>query len=159
MNSFDDFREIVRAAEPMAQLTWFRLGGPADFLARPQGVESLAALLLRCQELGVEARILGGGSNVLVRDEGVRGLVVHLESPAFSDLTIEDNRVTAGAAVPLTALISQSARAGLAGLENLTGIPGTVGGALRGNAGNRQGSIGPFVRRLTVLDAAGRVQV
>ena len=61
--------------------------------------------------------------------------------------------------MPLTALISQSARAGLAGLEVLTGIPGTVGGALRGNAGDRQGSIGQFVRRATVLDAAGEIQV
>ena len=74
-------------------------------------------------------------------------------------MSITDNLVTAGAAVPLTALISQSARAGLAGLEILTGIPGTVGGALRGNAGGRQGAIGQFVRRATVLDSAGEIQV
>src|SRR3954447_11427671 len=159
MNSFDDFREIVRADEPMAPLTWFRLGGPADFLARPQGVESLAALLLRCQELWVEARILGGGSNVLVRDEGVRGLVVHLESPAFADVAIEGRRGRVGAAVPLTALISQTARAGLAGLEILTGIPGTVGGALRGNAGGRQGALGQVARGATVLDTANEIQI
>ena len=67
--------------------------------------------------------------------------------------------VEAGAAVPLTALISHSARAGLAGLEILTGIPGTVGGALRGNAGGRQGAIGQFVRRATVLDPADEIQV
>ena len=70
-----------------------------------------------------------------------------------------NNVVEAGAAVPLTALISHSARAGLAGLEVLTGIPGTVGGALRGNAGDRQGSIGQFVRRATVIDAADEIQV
>ena len=86
-------------------------------------------------------------------------LVVHLESPYFSDVSLEENIVTAGAAVPLTALISQTARAGLAGLEILTGIPGTVGGALRGNAGGRQGAIGQFVRRATVLDTANEIQI
>jgi UDP-N-acetylmuramate dehydrogenase len=96
---------------------------------------------------------------VLVRDEGVKAVVIHLESPAFSDVAIESHVVHAGAAVPLTALISHSARAGLAGLELLTGIPGTVGGALRSNAGDRQGSIGQFVRRATVIDNAGEVQV
>ena len=69
-------------------------------------------------------KILGGGSNVLVRDGGVEALVIQLESPFFSDVTIEDNLVSVGTAVPLTALISQTARAGLAGLEVLTGIPG-----------------------------------
>src|SRR5262249_45768664 len=97
--------------------------------------------------------------HVLARDHGVDAMVIHLESPAFSDVAINGNVVAAGAAVPLTALISHSARAGLAGLEVLTGIPGTVGGALRGNAGARQGSVGQFVRRATVIDAAGAVQV
>ena len=103
--------------------------------------------------------MLGGGSNLLVRDAGVEGVVIHLESPAFSDVQIEGTTVHAGAAVPLTALISQTSRAGLAGLEILTGVPGTVGGALRGNAGSRSGSIGQFVRSVTVLDAQGEIQV
>ncbi|HWE35998.1 MAG TPA: UDP-N-acetylmuramate dehydrogenase [Isosphaeraceae bacterium] len=159
MNSFDDFRTAVKPAEPLAPHTWFRLGGPAEFLARPADLDELVALLRRGREEGLPYRILAGGSNVLVRDEGVKGLVLHLESPAFADVTIDGRRVTAGAAVPLTALISQTARAGLAGLENLTGIPGTVGGALRGNSGGRQGSIGQFARRAVVLDAADEVQV
>ena len=119
----------------------------------------MVGLIRRCREAGVPFRVLGGGSNVLVRDEGFPGLVIHLESPAFSDVTIEGGRVEAGAAVPLTALISQTARAGLAGLEVLTGIPGTVGGALRGNSGGRQGAIGTFVRRVTVVDDSGEVIV
>jgi UDP-N-acetylmuramate dehydrogenase len=159
MHSFDDFRAIVRSDEPLAPHVWFRLGGPAAFLARPQTVEQLLGLLRRCREQGLPFKVLGGGSNVLVRDEGVNALVIHLESPAFSDLTVEGEAVEAGAAVPLTALISQSARSGLAGLEVLTGIPGTVGGALRGNAGGRQGAIGQFVRRATVIDADGEVRV
>lgn len=157
MGPFDDFTEIVRTSAPLAPLTWFRLGGPAEFLARPRDLAELQGMLDRCREAGLPYHILSGGSNVLVRDEGVRGLVVHLESPAFSDVTIERGEVECGAAVPLTALISRTARAGLAGLEVLTGIPGTVGGALRGNAGGRQGAIGQFVRRVSVLDASGRV--
>lgn len=159
MGPFEEFRGIVTANEPLAPLTWFRLGGPAEFMARPRTAEVLAALLRRCREAGPPGRILSGGSNVLVRDEGVPGLVILLESPAFADVRVDGHRVEAGAAVPLTALISQTARAGLAGLEILTGIPGTVGGALRGNSGGRQGSIGQFVRRVTVLDSTETVQV
>jgi UDP-N-acetylmuramate dehydrogenase len=159
MHSFDDFRAIVKADEPLAPLTWFRLGGQAAFLARPGTVDELVALLQHARSLGLPARVLSGGSNVLVRDEGFPGLVIHLESPVFSDVQIDGTRVEAGSAVPLTALISQTARAGLAGLEVLTGIPGTVGGALRGNSGGRQGAIGNFIRSVTVLDDAGRVQV
>src|SRR5689334_13639229 len=159
MHLFDDFRETVKSGEPMAPHVWFRLGGPATFLARPRTLDQLLGLLRRVRGEGMPVKILSGGSNVLVRDEGVDALVVHLESPAFSDLTVRDHIVEAGAAVPLTALISHSARAGLAGLEVLTGIPGTVGGALRGNAGSRQGAIGQFVRRATVLDPANEIQV
>lgn len=158
MPSFDDFRAIVKADEPLAPLTWFRLGGPAAFLARPRDIDEVASLLHHAHDLGLPARVLSGGSNVLVRDEGFPGLVLHLESPVFSDVTIDGTRVESGAAVPLTALISQTARAGLAGLEVLTGIPGTVGGALRGNVGGRQGAIGNFVRSVTVLGEDGSVR-
>jgi UDP-N-acetylmuramate dehydrogenase len=159
MHSFDDFRAIVQADQPLAPHVWFRLGGPAQFLARPHTLEELLGLLHRCRDEQLPFRLLSGGSNVLVRDQGVEAMVIHLESPAFSDVSIADGVVRAGAAVPLTALISHSARAGLTGLEVLTGIPGTVGGALRCNAGDRQGSIGQFVRRATVIDPAGLVQV
>src|SRR5580700_2040401 len=159
MHSFDDFRGTVKTGEPLAPLVWFRLGGPAAYFANPRQLDELIALLNRCRQEGIAFKILGGGSNVLIRDEGVNALVIHLESPFFSDLTVRENIVEAGAAVPLTALISHSARAGLGGLEVLTGIPGTVGGALRGNAGGRQGAIGQYVRRAMVLDVADEIQV
>lgn len=159
MPPLDEFRDFVRPAQPLAPLTWFRLGGPAEFLARPTSLEQLAALIKRCREAGIPSRIISGGSNILVRDEGVPGVVVHLESPAFSDVSLKETTVEAGAAVPLTALISQTARAGLAGLESLTGIPGTVGGALRGNSGGRQGTIGQFVSSVTVLTDEAELQV
>jgi UDP-N-acetylmuramate dehydrogenase len=150
---------MVKTAEPLAPLVWFRLGGPAAYFARPRQPDELVTLLKRARDAGIAFKILGGGSNVLVRDEGIDALVIHLESPYFSNLTVRENVVSAGAAVPLTSLISGSARAGLAGLEILTGIPGTVGGALRGNAGERQGAIGQFVCRATVLDPADEIQV
>jgi UDP-N-acetylmuramate dehydrogenase len=159
MNPFDGFLDFVKPDASLAPLLWFRLGGPAAYSARPRTLDELVAVLRRAQQAGLAFKILGGGSNVLVRDEGVDALVVHLESPYFSDVALEENIVTAGAAVPLTALISQTARGGLAGLEILTGIPGTVGGALRGNAGGRQGAIGQFVRRATVLDTANEIQI
>ena len=159
MHLFDDFRGTVKLDVPLAPLVWFRLGGAAAYFASPRQLDELVALLNRCRQEGIAFKILGGGSNVLLRDEGVNALVIHLESPFFSDLTVRENIVEAGAAVPLTALISHSARAGLGGLEVLTGIPGTVGGALRGNAGGRQGAIGQFVRRATVLDPSDLVQV
>ena len=159
MHSFDDFRAIVTADEPLAPHLWFRLGGPAAYLARPKALDQLLGLMRRCRDEELPFKILSGGSNVLVRDEGVEAMVIHLESPAFSDVTVRGNLVEAGAAVPLTALISQSARAGLAGLEILTGIPGTVGGSLRCNAGDRLGAIGQFVRKAIVIDAAGEAQV
>lgn len=159
MHLFDDFREIVKTDEPMAPHVWFRLGGKAAYLARPKNREQLLGLIARSREAALPFKILSGGSNILVRDEGVNALVIQMESPAFSDVAVNGSVIEAGAAVPLTALISQSARSGLAGLEILTGIPGTVGGALRGNAGSRQGSIGQFVRRATVIDASDKVQV
>ncbi|MGE3818716.1 MAG: UDP-N-acetylmuramate dehydrogenase [Isosphaeraceae bacterium] len=159
MHLFDDFREIVRPDEPLAPLLWFRVGGPAAYLARPRNRDELIAVLRRAREVGLPFKVLGGGSNVLVRDEGIQALVIHLESPAFSEVTVHERSIEAGAAVPLTSLISHSARAGLAGLEKFTGIPGTVGGALRGNAESRHDAIGQYVRKVTVLDAADEVRV
>jgi UDP-N-acetylmuramate dehydrogenase len=159
MHPFEEFGGIVRTDEPMAHRVWFRLGGPAAHFASPRTLDELVGLMRRCRDEEIAFKILGGGSNVLVRDEGVDALVVLLESPFFADIQVRGSIVEAGAAVPLTALISHSARAGLAGLEVLTGIPGTVGGALRGNAGGRQGAIGQFVRRATVLDPSDEIQV
>ncbi len=152
MEPFDQTMEPVRVAESLSPLNWFRLGGPAQFFARPSTTEALTELLERCRDADLSWRVIASGSNILVRDQGVKGLVIQLESPSFADVAIEGNEITAGAAVPLTALISQAARSGLSGLESLTGIPGTVGGAVRGNSGGRQGSIGPLVHRVMMLD-------
>ncbi len=100
-------------------------------------------------------RVLGGGSNLLVRDEGVVGVVLHLSDPTFSKIDVAGTSVTAGSAASLSHLISHSVKEGLAGLDTLVGIPGTVGGALHGNAGGKSGDIGQYVRSVSVVTTTG----
>jgi UDP-N-acetylmuramate dehydrogenase len=154
-----EFDAIIKRNEPLAPYTYLKLGGPAEMLVQPRSVEELSAVVSRCEQEGVPLRVLGGGCNLVVSDEGVAGVVLRLTEPAFTGVEVEGRRVTAGAGAPVSALISASARHGLAGLETLVGIPGTVGGALRTNAGDRVGDIGLFVRRVTVLDGRGAAQV
>jgi UDP-N-acetylmuramate dehydrogenase len=159
MAALEDFADIVKRHEPLAPYTYFKLGGPAEMLVQPRSVEELAAVVRRCAQDRIPLHLLGGGCNILIRDEGVRGAVVRLSAPAFTQVTVVGRRVRAGTGAALSALISQAARHGLAGLETLIGIPGTVGGALRCNAGDRSGEIGPYVRLVEVLDGRGDVQV
>src|SRR5207302_5526776 len=159
MAALDDFAEIVKRNEPLAPYTYLRLGGPADLLVQPRTREELSAAVRRCFQEHIPLRVMGGAGNVLVRDEGVRGAVLRLSEPAFTHIQIEGRRAKAGAGAAVSALISQAARHGLAGLETLIGIPGTVGGALRCNAGDRTGDIGQFVRQVEVLDSRGVAQV
>jgi UDP-N-acetylmuramate dehydrogenase len=151
------FEHIVRQAEPLAPHTWFQLGGPAEFFAEPRTLDELQGLVRRCAEEELPIRVLGGGSNVLVRDEGVPGLVVRFAEGVFADIQVAAGRVTAGGAAKLGHVISSAVREGLAGLEALVAIPGTVGGALHGNAGSRGGDIGQWTRRATVMTRSGEV--
>jgi len=157
MRSLNDFSEITVRDEPLAPHTWLKIGGPAQYFIRPRAVEELVEVVRCCHETQTPVRVLGGGSNLLVRDEGVSGAVIRLEHPAFAQIQVDGNLVTSGAGALLSTLISHSVKAGLAGLDTLVGIPGTVGGALHGNAGGRNGDIGQFVRRVRVLTAAGEV--
>jgi UDP-N-acetylmuramate dehydrogenase len=159
MRGLEDFAEIVKQNEPLAPYTYFKLGGPAEALVQPRSRDELASVLRRCTEQHIPLRVLGGGCNVLVRDEGVKGVVLRLSEPAFAGITVESKRVRAGTGAGLAALISESALHGLAGFESLVGIPGTVGGALRVNAGDRSGEIGQHVRRVEVMDERGQVDV
>jgi UDP-N-acetylmuramate dehydrogenase len=153
----DEFEAIVRPDEPLAPHTWFRLGGPAEYFAEPRNVEELASLIKRCQEEGLTVRLLGGGSNILVRDEGVPGVVIRLADAGFAEVEIRGRRVTAGGGVKLGHVISMAVGKGLAGLEPLVGIPGTIGGALHGNAGSRGGDLGQWVRKATVMARSGEI--
>ncbi len=152
-----EFAEFVKFREPLAPYTYLKLGGPADALVQPRAREELAAVVRRCSEKRIPLHVLGGGCNVLVHDEGVRGVVLRLSEPAFTQVEVQGKRVRAGSGAPLSALISQAARHALAGLETLVGTPGTVGGALHQNAGDRGGDIGQYVRLVEVVDAGGTV--
>ncbi len=151
------FEHIVRASEPLGPHTWLRLGGAAQFFAEPTSVEELAALVKSCHETGLPVRVLGGGSNILVRDEGVQGLVVSLAPAAFGRIVVSGKRVTAGGGARLGHVISAAVREGLGGLAQLVGVPGTVGGALHTNAGTHGGDIGQWTASATVLNRRGEI--
>ena len=157
MTLVSGFEKIVRTSEPLAPHTWFRLGGPAQFFAEPNNLEELAALVRRCREEEVPVRLLGGGSNILVRDDEVEGMIVRIAAPAFTDIGVSDQTVSAGGGAKLGHVISTSVREGLAGLEALVGIPGTIGGALHGNAGSRGGDIGQWTCQATVMTRSGEI--
>src|SRR5271165_6376595 len=159
MHALHDFAEFLKPNERLAPYMYLKLGGPAEFLAQPRSREQLAGLVRRCFQERIPLRILGGGCNVLVRDEGVTGVVLRMSEPAFTEIRVNGNIARAGTGAAVSALISQAAGHGLAGLETLIGIPGTVGGALRCNAGDRVGDISQFVSLVEVLDPDGQVQV
>ncbi len=120
--------------EPLAPFTWFRVGGAADVLFLPADAEDLADFL-RGLDPAVPVTVLGVGSNVIIRDGGIEGVVIRLAGKAFGQVTADGLRVTAGAAA-LDAMVARAAaKAGIAGLEFYAGIPGSIGGALTMNAG------------------------
>jgi UDP-N-acetylmuramate dehydrogenase len=151
------FEKIVRQDEPLAMHTWFQLGGPAEYFAEPENVDQLSALMQRCRQEDVPVRVLGGGSNILVRDEGVPGVVVQLSAPAFCHIRIKGQTVVAGGGATLGHVITSAVHRGLAGLETLIGIPGTLGGALHGNAGTHGGDIGQWANQASVMTQNGEL--
>jgi UDP-N-acetylmuramate dehydrogenase len=120
--------------EPLGPFTWFRVGGAAELLFLPADHEDLADFLRGLPE-AVPVTVLGVGSNVIVRDGGVPGVVIRLAGRAFAEITIDDDQVIAGSGALDAAVARTAAKAGLAGLEFYAGIPGTIGGALTMNAG------------------------
>lgn len=157
MAALRGFDHIVRDQEPLAPFTWFRLGGPADFFAEPTSTEELQALVRACHSEGLPLHVLGSGSNLIVRDEGVRGVVIHLSAAHFSAIQISGNQVEAGGGAKLAHVISTCVREGLGGIEQLVGIPGTLGGALHGNAGTETGDIGQWTESAKVMLRDGAI--
>ena len=155
MSSLDAFNEILQRDEPLAPYTWLRLGGPAQYMATPRSVEELTELVKVCHTEQLPIHVLGGGSNLLVKDEGVSGVVIRLTAPVFALVEIDGNRVRTGSGALLSHVISETVRVGLAGFENLAGIPGTIGGALCGNSGGRLGEVSQLVSSVTGLTSLG----
>lgn len=126
---------VARLYEPMAKHTTMRVGGPAQFWLEPETEEGFCELARKAHEAGIPFMVVGRGSNLIVRDGGLRGAVVRLRRGVFGEFRVEGERVHAGAGVRLKALSGAAITAGLAGFEWMEGIPGDVGGCLRMNAG------------------------
>jgi UDP-N-acetylmuramate dehydrogenase len=143
----------VQADVPLAPFTWFRVGGPAEALVRPSGPADLAGFLAALPH-DVPVQVLGAASNVIVRDGGIRGVVLRL-GRGFGDIRIEADGVVAGAACLDAAVAEHAAAAGLAGLEFLSGIPGAIGGAVAMNAGAYGGDIAGCLDWAEVVTRSG----
>lgn len=149
---------VLRRDEPMARHTTLRVGGPADLFVEPASENDLAAILKFCGEHGVKFFILGRGSNLLVRDGGFRGAVIRLSQPAFSRIEVTGMRLRCGAGARLKNVAVEARRNGVSGLEFLEGIPGSIGGALRMNAGAMGGATFDIVESVRVMDFGGAVR-
>jgi len=145
---------LLREREPMAGHTTYRIGGPADLYVEPAGREDLRTVLRFLDEFQVSGFFLGGGSNLLVSDQGIRGVVIRLNR-CCRESGRDGTRLDVGAGNSLEAFLDRAEREGLGGAEFLADIPGTVGGALRMNAGAWGGEIGQRVEEIEVLDPGG----
>lgn len=148
---------IVRENEPLSRRTTLRVGGEADFFVEPVTEGDLAAVLKLCAENSVPFTIIGRGSNLLIRDAGIRGVVISLGHESLSQVRITGEHLHCGAGAKLKTVAVEARRAGLAGLEFLEGIPGSVGGALRMNAGAMGAWMFEVVEKIRFMDFTGGV--
>jgi UDP-N-acetylmuramate dehydrogenase len=157
MKLFAGLETIVKTDESLASRTWFGIGGPAKYFVTPRNVEELAEAVKRCRENDVPVYVLGGGANLLIDDAGVKGAVVHLGQGDFAETAVVEGGVRAMAGVDMGKLVLRCVRDGLSGLECLTGIPGSVGGCVRMNAGGAFGDLGNVVESVQVMNDDGEV--
>jgi UDP-N-acetylmuramate dehydrogenase len=146
----------VQPNEPMAKHTSFRIGGPADFLVTPAATRSVPGLLATCRTLGLPVTVLGNGTNTLVRDGGIAGVVVRL-SACTAITPLGADALVAEAGVPFPRLAREAARRSLKGLAFAIGIPGTVGGAVRMNAGAHGAQLADVLECVDIATLAGDV--
>ncbi len=159
---FAEFADFVQRDFPLARYTWFRVGGSARYFAQPRSLEELQAISRRCEETRTPVYVLGLGANLLVSDDGVPGMVVRLGEDHWRQIKIERDgngkgTLTVGAGADLQKLLLRACRDGLSGIECMAGIPGTVGGGIRMNAGGKFGDFGANVLTVTVMGPDGTV--
>ena len=157
MKSFAGLEKIVKRDYPLAGETWLRIGGPAEFLIEPHTVDQLRQVVTACRQARVSMRVLGRGANLLVDDAGVKGAVIRLCQGEFADVRPTDVGIRAAAGADMGKLVLRCVREGRSGLEALTGIPGSIGGCVRMNAGGVFGDIGNAVESVEVMSADGEV--
>lgn len=157
MSLLSGFEHIVRENEPLARYTRLNIGGAAEYFSEPTSQDELVGLVKRFSEAELSIRLIGCGTNLLVNDAGVKGLVIHLAAPAFCTIEIDDNRMMVGGGTRLSHFVASAVREGLAGPEQLVGLPGTIGGALHTNTGAHGVDIGTWVESAEVLTRAGEL--
>ncbi|MEP6662248.1 MAG: UDP-N-acetylmuramate dehydrogenase [Verrucomicrobiota bacterium] len=150
---------VLRCDEPLAKKTTLRVGGPADFFVEPAADADLARVLRFCAEKELPFFLLGRGSNLLIKDSGIRGFVISLGHAHFSEIKIEENNLHCGSGARLKAIAVTARKNNLAGLEFLEGIPGNLGGALRMNAGAMGSATFDVLESLRTMDFYGAIQV
>jgi len=155
MKLFAGLEQIVKSDEPLAPHTWFDIGGPATYFITPRNRDELSDVVRRCGENEIPMRVLGEGANLLVDDNGVKGAVIHLGQGEFAEFKFNGSTLVAGAGADMSKVVLRTVREGLAGLECLAGVPGSVGGCVRMNAGGAFGDIGNCVESVDVMTAAG----
>jgi UDP-N-acetylmuramate dehydrogenase len=157
MNIFSGLEKTVETNYPLAKDTWYGLGGPADYFIRPETVEQLKKATKRCNENNIPIYVLGFGSNLLISDDGLRAAVIKLDAEKFAQTQFDGEQITVGAGAKLSELVLTCVKKGLSGVEALTGIPGSIGGAVRMNAGGNFGDIGAAIETVTLMDSNGNV--
>ena len=159
----DKIRDLVRGevlpGEPLMNHTTYRVGGEAEILVRPTTAADATRLYRFAKTSDVPLTIIGAGSNVIAPDEGVAGVVVETKNALAGIAYVGKALVKAGSGVPLVDLARDAARRGLRGLEPISCIPGTVGGAVVMNAGTREGDTGSVLERIGVCTSAGRTRI
>ena len=157
MKLFAGLEEILKIDESLSRHTWFGIGGPAQYFLEPRTVEELAQVVGRCRDNEIPMHVLGKGANLLVDDAGVRGAVIHLGRGRFLETVGIEGGLRACAGSDMGKLVLRCVRSGLTGLECLAGIPGSVGGCVRMNAGGKFGDIGNVVESVEVMTESGEV--
>lgn len=158
----DRLGERFLRSYPMSEYTSFRIGGPADFIAFPENKDELKFVLEEVKTLNIPYLVLGCGTNVLVRDGGVEGMVISTRKGLNRmEVLFDSGKVVADVecGVPLSTLVAEVSNAGGRGIECVAGIPGNLGGAIKTNAGTREGDISKFVREIRVYDENLREKV
>src|SRR5947207_6382544 len=150
-NVFAGLEEAVQENVPLAPYTWYKIGGPARYFVQPRKIEELQEASRRCVESGIPIYVLGLGANLLVGDDGVDGAVFRLDQEFFRRVKYAKTLVEVGAGVDIQKLVLRTCRQGLAGIECLAGIPGTIGGGIRMNCGGKYGDIGAGVTKVQVM--------
>ncbi len=159
MHWLKDLKVRIRFKEPLNIHTTLHIGGPADVWVEPGDFEELREVVCRCIKKQLPYLVIGRGSNILVSDDGFRGVVICLSSPAFSAMAVKGSRLICGAGLTFNKLIRQAQKRGLGGLEFLAGIPASVAGAVVMNAGNRNMAIGSLVESVTAMDRKGKLRL